>query len=70
MLEVDAFRKLLPELVAMCLKFRMKPTVYYEEKEYRVFYHNESEAFINLDMMIRFSAPGIGPKETQKVFIF
>ena len=67
MLELDAFKKLLPELLAIGLKFNMKPTAYYKENEYRVFYHNETEAFINLDMMIRFAAPGIAPQDTQKV---
>ena len=70
MLELDAFLKLIPELIAIGMRFNMKPTAYYEEKEYRVFYHAESEAFINLDMMIRFAAPNVPHGDCQKVCFF
>ena len=37
MLELEAFLKLIPELIAMAMRFNKIPTAYYEEKEYRVF---------------------------------
>ena len=71
LLELESFRKLIPELLAVALKFGMKPNTYYEEMEYRVFYHADSKAFINIDMMVKFEAGDIPPGESQRVsFIF
>ena len=67
MLELDAFKKVIPELLAIAMKFSMTPNAYYEETEYRVFFHQETEAFVNLDMMVRFTAPGVTQTEPQKV---
>ena len=64
------FRKLIPELLAIALKFGMKPNTYYEELEYRVFYHAENKTFINIDMMTRFEAPDIPPSDCQRVTFF
>ena len=55
-LELKSLQDLIPELLATCKKFDMKPNTYYEGSEYRVIYNDEEEIFMNLDTMIKFKS--------------